>query len=91
MPFTNAVCLEPQPGDATCCVHTLPDASCDALLVCCSHPVARERAGAWARAVLGQVAFEHLLVVGSIPAEQFRGQGEECGNCLGWGRGSVCW
>ncbi|KAG2444873.1 hypothetical protein HXX76_001611 [Chlamydomonas incerta] len=74
---------EPLPSDRVCAVYTLGSSSSSSssgssrvLLVACQYEVARERAVAWSRAVLGQVAAGHVLVLGAIPAEQFRGQGD---------------
>ncbi|GFR39640.1 hypothetical protein Agub_g106 [Astrephomene gubernaculifera] len=46
------------------------------LLVCCQYEVPRERAAAWARAVLGQLSYGHAVFLGSMAAEQFRGFGD---------------
>ncbi|GLC37939.1 hypothetical protein PLESTB_001500000 [Pleodorina starrii] len=48
----------------------------DVLLVCCQYDVPRERALAWARSLLGQVSCRHAVFLGSMAAEQFRGQGD---------------
>lgn len=68
---------EPLPSDRVCAIYALGSSSGSSrvLLVACQYEVARERAVAWSRALLGQVAAAHVLVLGAIPAEQFRGQG----------------
>ncbi|GIL88653.1 hypothetical protein Vretimale_17247 [Volvox reticuliferus] len=48
----------------------------DVLLVCCQYEVARERAPAWARSVMGQISCGHAVFLGAMAAEQFRGQGD---------------
>ncbi|PNW88627.1 hypothetical protein CHLRE_01g037650v5 [Chlamydomonas reinhardtii] len=69
---------EPLPSDRVCAIYALGSSSGSSrvLLVACQYEVARERAVAWSRALLGQVAAAHVLVLGAIPAEQFRGQGD---------------
>lgn len=92
---------QPLPSDKVCTVYSLRsqppaeeaavksslDPCDDVIFVCCQYEVARERAPAWARAVLGQMTFLHAVFLGSMPAEQFRGQGEEVqvlGGCYAW-------
>ncbi|KXZ55257.1 hypothetical protein GPECTOR_3g396 [Gonium pectorale] len=68
---------EPLLSDQLCCVYSLPERSgSGVLLVCCQYEVARERAAAWARSVLGQVGCRHAVFLGTMAAEHFRGQGD---------------
>lgn len=46
------------------------------LVCCCSSTVAPERAGAWARGVLGALQPQRLLLLGSLQAEQYRGEAD---------------
>jgi hypothetical protein len=71
----SALASEPLPSDAACYVYVLTEQPAAVALVACQHEVARERAAAWARGVLASLSYTRAVVLGSMPAEHFRGLG----------------
>lgn len=75
-------CIEPgHAGSSTCMLYGLNGAP-DVVLVSCQYRLPQEQSGAWARGLLAHVHAGHTVVLGSIPAENFRGQGDPAQEAL---------
>lgn len=62
----------PSAEDNTCFLYSA-DSSGRVMLCCCQYAVPAQRAAAWTRGLLAAVPAKHVLVLGSMQAQQFRG------------------
>lgn len=61
------------PSEPSCALHASTDGSL--MTVCCQVSIPAERARAWSRGLMGQVAAEHVVVLGALAPDALRTEG----------------